>query len=141
MIRKLNDPRELRGLAILSQPNTVIQTGKDEWDVWSQSKDAYYHVIQTFPKDRKERMRSTGTWTCSCPDHTTRNVICKHIHAVQFSLKLKGEIEEQSTPVQIEEVEPKVTCAFCKSEKVVEWGYSENPVLALYRDTLAKSVT
>lgn len=48
---------------------------------------------------------------------------CKHIHAVQFSLKLKGEIEENSTPVQIEEAEPKVTCAFCKSENVVKWGH------------------
>ena len=90
MIRQLNDPRELRGLAILSQPDTVIQTGKDEWDVRSQSKDAYYQVIRTFPKDRKEQMRSTRNLDMHLPDHTTRNVICKHIHAVQFSLKIKG---------------------------------------------------
>lgn len=122
MIRQLNDPRELRGLAILSQPDAIIQTGKDDWDVRSQSKDAYYQVIRAFPKDRNERMRSTGTWTCSCPDFATRNMPCKHIHAVQFSLKLKGEIEEHSTPTQVEEAEPKITCAFCKSEKVVKWG-------------------
>lgn len=123
MIRQLNDPRELRGLAILSQPDTIIQTDKNAWRVKSQSKDDYYQVMRSFPKDRKERMRSPGTWTCTCPDHTTRNVICKHIHAVQFSLKLKGEIEENSTTVQIEEAEPKVTCAFCKSENVVKWGH------------------
>lgn len=122
MIRQLNNPRELRGLAILSQPDAVIQTGKNEWDVRSQSKDVYYTVIRSFPKDRKERMRSPGTWTCTCPDHTTRNVICKHIHAVQFSLKLKGEIEEHSTPAYVEAVEPKISCAFCKSEKVAKWG-------------------
>ena len=58
MIRQLTDPRELRGLAILSQPDTVIQTGENEWDVRSQSKDAYYQVIRTFPKNREERMRS-----------------------------------------------------------------------------------
>ena len=48
MVRQLTDPRELRGLAILSQPNTVIQTGENEWDVRSQSKDAYYVVARTF---------------------------------------------------------------------------------------------
>lgn len=122
MIRQLNDPRELRGLAILSQPDTIIQSGKDEWDVRSQSKDAYYTVIRSFPKDRKERMRSLGTWTCTCPDFTKRNMPCKHIHAVQFSLKLKGEIEEHSTPAQVEAAEPKIACTFCKSEKVVKWG-------------------
>jgi len=45
MIRQINNPRELRGLAILSQPDTVIQTGKNEWRVKSQSKDDYYTVI------------------------------------------------------------------------------------------------
>lgn len=84
MIRQLTNPRELRGLAILSQPDTVIQTGKDAWDVRSQSKDAYYQVVRTY-QDLHARMRGQATWTCSCPDHVTRNVICKHIHAVQCS--------------------------------------------------------
>ena len=48
---------------------------------------------------------------------------CKHIHAVQFSLKLAGEIEEHSISVQIEEAEPKITCPICKSEQVVKWGH------------------
>lgn len=122
MIRQLNDPRELRGLAILSQPDTIIQTGKNEWDVRSQSKDAYYTVVRSYPKDRKERMRSSGTWTCSCPDFVTRNLPCKHIHAVQFSLKLKGEIEEQSPVARVEELEQKVTCPICKSNNAVKWG-------------------
>lgn len=122
MIRKLTNPRELRGLAILSQPDTVIQTGKNEWDVRSQSKDAYYQVTRTYPKNREERMRSPGTWTCSCPDHQTRNVICKHIFAVQLSLKLADDVEEQSAPAQIEAAEPKITCPLCKSENVGKWG-------------------
>lgn len=67
-------------------------------------------------------MGSQGTWTCICPDHTTRDVTCKHIHAVQFSLKLKGEIEEHSSSTRIEEVEPTITCPFCKSENIVKWG-------------------
>jgi len=92
MTRQLTDPRELKGLAILSQPNTVIQTGENEWDVRSQSIDAYYHIVRDFPKNRQERMRSTGTWTCSCPDYQKRHMPCKHIHAVQLSLKIAGDV-------------------------------------------------
>jgi transposase-like protein len=122
MVRQLTDPRELRGLAILSQPGTVIQTSKNEWDVRSQSKDAYYAVARTFPTDRKAKILSQATWTCSCPDHQTRNVVCKHIHAVQLSLKLAGDVEEHSTPAEVEKIEPKILCPVCMSERVVKWG-------------------
>ena len=122
MVRQLTDPRELRGLAILSQPGTVIRTGTDEWDVRSQSKDAYYTVVRFFPTDRRAKILSQATWTCSCPDHQTRNVICKHIHAIQLSLKLAGDVEEHSTPAQVEEAEPQITCPECKSANVIKWG-------------------
>ena len=130
MIRQLTDPRELRGLAILSQPNTVIQTGENEWDVRSQSIDAYYHVVRSY-EDRHARMRGQAVWTCSCPDYQTRNMPCKHIHAVQLSLKIAGDVQEQSAPSAIEEAEPKILCPKCKSEDVIKWGtrkttYGEN---------------
>ncbi len=121
MIRQLTDPRELRGLAILSQPNTVIQTGENEWDVRSQSIDAYYHVIRSY-QDRHARMRGQVVWTCSCPDYQTRHMPCKHCHAVMLSLKLAGDVQEQSAPAAIEEAEPKITCPSCKSENVRKWG-------------------
>jgi len=121
MIRQLNNPRELRGLAILSQPDTVIQTSKNQWDVRSQSKDAYYQVTRAF-QDRKAQMSNRATWVCTCPDHETRNVICKHIHAVQFSLKLAGEIEQESAAQHIAETEQKITCPFCKSLNIAKWG-------------------
>jgi transposase-like protein len=121
MIRQLTNPRELKGLAILSQPDTVIQTGKNEWDVRSQSKDAYYQVVRTF-QDRHAQQRNQAVWTCTCPDHTTRNVICKHIHAVQLSLKIAGDVQEHSALAAIEEAEPKITCPICKSVNVFKWG-------------------
>jgi putative transposase len=119
-MQQLTNPRELRGLSILSQPNTVIQTGKNQWDVRSQSKDEYYTVTKTFVKGRDKS--HIHDWTCTCPDHTTRNVICKHIYAVQFSLKLSGDIKEHSATAAIEEVEPKIVCPSCKSVKIVKWG-------------------
>jgi transposase-like protein len=121
MIRQINNPRELRGLAILSQPDTVIQTGKNEWDVRSQSKDAYYHVIRSF-QDRHAQMRNQATWTCTCPDYETRHVVCKHQHAVQFSLKLAGDVEQESAAQHITETDQKIHCPLCKSEHVVKWG-------------------
>ena len=45
-MKQITNPRELRGLKILSEPDTIIPMGKNEWDVRSQSKDAYYHVIR-----------------------------------------------------------------------------------------------
>src|SRR5271157_4034375 len=121
MIRQLTDPRELRGLAILSQPNTVIQTGENEWDVRSQSIDAYYHITCSF-QDRHAQQRGQSVWTCSCPDFQTRHMPCKHIHAVQLSLKIAGDVQEQSAPAAIEEAEPKILCPSCKSENVINWG-------------------
>src|SRR5208337_5611850 len=119
MIRQLTDPRELRGLAILSQPGTVIQTSKNEWDVRSQSKDAYYQVTRKFVSQSKT---DHYTWSCSCPDFATHNMPCKHIHAVQFSLKISGDVEKESTTRNIESAEPKILCPSCKSEDVVKRG-------------------
>jgi putative transposase len=118
---EFNNPRELRGLKILSEQDTIIQTGKNEWDVRSQSKDAYYQVVRKF-QDRHAQMRGQATWTCTCPDHTTRNVICKHIYAVQFSQKLKVDVETDIKAQKITGVEDTVTCPTCKSLNVVKRG-------------------
>ena len=119
-MHQLTNPRELRGLAILSQPDTVIQIGKNEWDVRSQSKDAYYQVSRKFVKGRDAQ--HLHDWSCTCPDHTTRNVICKHIYSVQFSQKLKGDVEQESKAQHIAEVDQNVTCPFCKGVNVVKRG-------------------
>ena len=119
-MQQLTNPRELRGLAILSQLDTIIQTGKNEWDVRSQSKDAYYQVSRKFVKGRNAP--HLHDWFCTCPDFATRNAPCKHIHAVQFSLKLSGDIQERSTPTIIAETEVKILCPSCKSANVVKRG-------------------
>jgi transposase-like protein len=123
-MEQLTNPRELRGLAILSQPNTIIQTGKNQWDVRSQSKDEYYTVTKTFVKGRDKQ--HIHEWSCTCPDHTTRDVICKHIYAVQFSLKLKTDIEVHSTEQQIERISPVISCPYCKSANVISRGKRKN---------------
>jgi transposase-like protein len=119
-MQQLTNPRELRGLAILSQPDTIIQTGKNQWDVRSQSKDEYYTVTKTFVKGRDRQ--HLHDWSCTCPDFTTRNVLCKHIYAVQFSQKIKSDVEQNATPEQIQSVEQQTVCPKCKSNVVVKSG-------------------
>ncbi len=121
-MRQLTNPRELRGLAILSQPDTVSQISKNEWNVKSQFGNGFYQVTRKFVSTKNRPRDRWHDWSCTCPDHTTRNVVCKHIYAVQFSLKLKNEIEEQSAARHIAEVDQKVACPICKSPNVVKWG-------------------
>jgi transposase-like protein len=118
---QFNDPRELRGLKILSEPDTIRNIDKNNWEVKSQSGNGYYH-INRFYKDRHAQMRGQAVWSCLCPDHQTRGVICKHIHAVQFSLKLKVEVEADIKSQKIVGVDVSVTCPVCKSENVVKRG-------------------
>ena len=118
-MQQLTNPRELRGLAILSQPDTIIQISKNEWDVRSQSKDAYYRVTRKFVSQSKT---DHYKWSCSCPDFETRGLPCKHIYSVRFSLKLKGDIEQEATKKEIEQADVKTTCPKCKSELIVKSG-------------------
>jgi len=119
-MKQLTNPRELRGLAILSQPETIIQISKNEWDVRSQSKDAYYRVTRTFVKGRDRN--HLHDWTCTCPDFQGRKLPCKHVFSVQFSLKLKGDIEQYATKKEIERAEVKAVCPKCKSDLIVKSG-------------------
>jgi transposase-like protein len=122
-MQQLTNPRELRGLAILSQPETIIQISKNEWDVKSQSKDAYYRVVRKFVSHAKE---NRYTWTCSCPDFQKHQQPCKHCFCVQFSLKLKGDVELEATENAIERAESKITCPYCKSENIISRGKRKN---------------
>jgi len=127
-MEQFSNPRELRGLKILSEPDTIIQTGKNEWDVRSQSKDAYYQVTRKFISHGKENKYS---WTCTCPDHQTRQLPCKHIYAVQFSLKIKVDVETDIKAQKIQGDEIGILCPICKGQNVVKKGirvttYGEN---------------
>lgn len=92
---------------------------KNVFNVRSQSGNGCYQVTRKFVSHGTPNRYS---WSCTCPDHTTRDVICKHIYAVQFSQKLKFDVEQQSAVQHIAEVEQKTTCPFCKSENVIKRG-------------------
>ena len=70
-------------------------------------------------------------WSCSCPDHQFRKVCCKHIHAVEISLKIHKEVKKKHV---IETVDVSL-CQFCGSDNVSKWGvrHNKNYDLQIYR--------
>ena len=70
-------------------------------------------------------------WSCSCPDHQFRKVCCKHIHAVEISLKIRKEVKKKHV---IETVDVSL-CQFCGSDNVSKWGvrHNKNYDLQIYR--------
>ena len=82
------EPREQRGL-IIAATQKLIQKGK-VWLVPSQSGRGKYTVCP----DRE-------TPFCSCPDHEATGGMCKHLYAVEFTLKREqgadGSITETRT--------------------------------------------
>ena len=83
------------------------------------SKDAYYRVSRVFVKGRD--WNHMHDWKCTCPYYETRNVICKHIYAVQFSLKIKVDVETdiKAQKIQGDEI-GRINCPICKSKNTVK---------------------
>jgi len=51
--------------------------------------DHHYHVHSQTTKRDYDVIKTNDKWVCSCPDHVFRHVCCKHIHAVEFRLRLE----------------------------------------------------
>ena len=78
--------REESGKEIALNPNQQILRINDyTYSVKSQTTKREYDVIHT----------ELG-WICTCPDHTYRKICCKHIHAVEFSLKLRQQVRKKN---------------------------------------------
>jgi len=79
--------REQRGLMIAA---TSRLTNKDGvWSVPSQSGNGRYQV--SFDANKPH---------CTCPDHETRGLVCKHIFAVQFAIKREENPDGSTTITQ-----------------------------------------
>lgn len=74
----IENHRQLRGLAILARGNQIKRQYTCTYRVASQSENGTYLV-----------QRDGLAWNCECPDHVYRGMVCKHIHAVNFSLNLR----------------------------------------------------
>jgi len=108
--RKKEDRRAVRGCEILASIGEPVQVNENEFTVHSQTSDKLYTV----------RIRDGG-WHCSCPDHETRDITCKHIYAVKFWLALKKKLAKEEVKTAVEDEENPV-CKFCGSPDVIKYG-------------------
>jgi transposase-like protein len=64
-------------------------------------------------------------WLCSCPHHVYMGQKCKHIFAIEFSLKIQKTVVADVSK-RIEPISNTDTCMFCKSYSVVKFGIRHN---------------
>ena len=95
------------GLSVTNQKNQIVRLDDLHYTVRSQSSSRVYDIIST------ER-----GWICSCPDHTYRNVCCKHIHAVEISKRMRETVRKSVTIRKIDLGK----CKFCDSENITKDG-------------------
>lgn len=87
-------------------------------------RDGFYKVHSQTTKREYNVVKVNTSWQCDCPDHIFRHVCCKHIHAVEFSLKLRDEVIEKTktvlSPISL------ASCLFCKSDNLIRFGVRHN---------------
>lgn len=110
-----NNSREEKGKQIAQNNNQVKRIDEHTYKVKSQSSDKEYSIIS-----------SESGWICTCPDHTYRKICCKHIHAVEFSLKLREQVES----VVINQIDTNC-CKFCNSKEIIKKGLRKNKTYSL----------
>lgn len=115
--------REERGRMIAEQPNQIQRLDEDAYKVTSQSGSGMYDVIRS----ENYAMR----WICNCADWQFRQVKCKHIWAVEFSLALRNKVKQS---VVIEPLSQSV-CPYCAGTKLVRHGLRHNKYGDLQRLT------
>ena len=103
--------REERGQAIAKLSGQVKRIDERTYSVKSQSHSGEYIL------------RKIGDeWLCDCPDNKYRQVICKHIYAVDFSVSLRNEVQINRV---IQEVNVS-NCQYCGSSDIVKAGTRHN---------------
>jgi transposase-like protein len=109
----LEKPRELRGLEIVGKGDQIKRLNSDTYRVNSQNGNGSYLIV-----------RNGKEWSCECPDYRFRQVVCKHISAVYFSLNMRQRVVSQVQPaIETANVEG---CKSCGSANVVKIGIRHN---------------
>ncbi len=111
MTIQLTTTRAERGEAIAKLTNQIQRVEENFYTVKSQSGNGEYAVTKI-----------DGEWVCECPDNKWRHVECKHIHAIQFSSKLRATVALKTiTPIQ-----NLTQCIYCSSSNIVRDGKRKN---------------
>lgn len=103
--------RELRGQQIIEKNNQITRINENHYKVNSQSRNKQHDIISL-----------ESGWSCSCEDKYFRKICCKHIHAVEISLKIRKQVKRKVT---IKEINASC-CQFCNSVNFVKCGIRHN---------------
>lgn len=76
--KKTKDRRESKGRVLAISRQVYRLLNSDVYYVESESSDNIYYYVKYNP--------SVLEW-CSCLDNSTRHLKCKHIHAIEFSIR------------------------------------------------------
>jgi len=106
--------REERAQKLLENPNThILRVNDNHFQMKSLATNRVYDITIKFNK-----------WSCTCPDHKYRMVECKHIKAIQISIKIKEEARQRSrvtiNPISTTE------CLFCHGTNIKKFGIRKN---------------
>ncbi len=114
MVRNLAvklETRQVRAWEMLSNGNEIERINENTYRVKSQSGNGSYLVS-----------RRGSDWSCECLDYANRQVACKHIYAVYFSLNFREQVTSKNL-----ELAPRTAnidqCERCASTHIQKWGY------------------
>lgn len=100
------DPREIRGCAIIAKGDEPEELALNIFKIPSQNSNGKYIV-----------KLEEDTAHCSCPDHKYRKITCKHIHAVKVWKALQEKLDSQRVEKIVD-----ITCKFCGSPEIIKYG-------------------
>jgi transposase-like protein len=111
MATQLITTRQQRGETIAKLEGQIKRIDDYTYTVKSQSHDGEYTISKV-----------NGEWICECPDNKHRNVVCKHIHAVNFSQSFRAEVVVR----RIAPIESLTECIYCGSSNLKKDGIRKN---------------
>lgn len=106
--------RETSGIAIATRPDQIKRIDDNWYQVRAQSlkQESWYDVIST-----------EHGFVCDCPDNQWRKSKCKHIYAVEYSLKLRQQVKKDSVTIQSITIN---SCLLCNSINIKKFGIRKN---------------
>jgi len=115
-----SNDRMMKGMAI-AEKKTIAENADGSFAVPSQTVDEIVYRVHIVD----------NIWACNCPDHTSRKVDCKHIHATRIWIASRTEIENKPKPKVF--AEGAVQCE-CGSIRVVKFGHANGKQIFKCRD-------
>ena len=98
-VKVVGPTRQDRGRRIFEYGGQIRRIDGIEYEVLS----------QTWPDRAYTVFRTERGWICSCPDHMDAGHTCKHIHAVEISIRMREAAQHSTTIRQIDLTK----CKFC----------------------------